>query len=116
LNVAKDAVINYRKPRVGFYCEAEIDEDTCVVKLLQTLVDTTDDQVYIAVQRPANISPGLIKNKYVEWFQFSKRVEEMVFIIPISSYVCNIRVFDWDCESLVMVDDMRCSLLFYGFI
>lgn len=75
------------------------------MKLLQTLVDKSDEQVYIAVQRPADISPGVLKHKYVEWFQFSKRVDDMVYIIPISSFVCNIRVFEWDCESLVMVDD-----------
>jgi hypothetical protein len=61
----------------------------------------------LAVQKPMISQPGELKHSYIEWYEFSKRIDTKLHIVPLSEFVCNIRVFEWSGETLVQVDEEK---------
>jgi hypothetical protein len=67
------------------------------------VVDHQND-LHLAIRLPADFSHKTL-HKYVEIYEFSKELSDDVGILPISAFICNIRIIEFSRETFVMVDD-----------
>ena len=92
LQVVTGVVVDYRPVVPGRYISWNDEGELKVGMVENTIRESHEGQVYLVLKRPVGQQDVVTKNKSVEWLEFDEGFAERKFIVPLSSFVENLRV------------------------